>query len=181
MRDIVKDPWIQVYSGRVIGLLNPTADDILLADIAHGLSNICRFHGSCTVFYSVAQHSVGVSSLVSRENALWGLLHDASEAYLGDVARPLKIFLNGKYRKLEELFMKVICEKFDIPEREPPEIKEADNNMLLTERRDLLLEQEEEWGIPGNPVPERIIPWSPRISKAEFLARYGLLSREGLA
>src|SRR5579872_2947230 len=83
-------PWIQTASGLEFPLFEPRLDAINIEDIAHGLSMICRFTGQCARFYSVAEHSVHVSHLVPREDAAWGLLHDAAEAYLGDVASPLK-------------------------------------------------------------------------------------------
>lgn len=181
MRDIIKNPWLQTFSGRVVDLINPTVDDILLIDIAHSLSQLCRFTGSTTAFYSVAQHAVLVSRLVSPQNALWALHHDSSEAFIGDISKPLKLYLNGRYTELEKRFMRVICDKFGMSHEEPDEVAVADRIMLVTERKYLLLEQEEPWPYTEQPLSEKIIPWSPRIAKSEFLARYSLLSREGLA
>ena len=78
------------YTGKEFYPLDPNPADIDIKDIAHALSNCCRFAGHIKSFYSVAQHSVIVSELCEPENALAGLLHDASEAYLSDIARPVK-------------------------------------------------------------------------------------------
>jgi hypothetical protein len=82
--------WIQTYSGRQFWPLDPRVEDVHLEDIAHALSNVCRYTGHVREFYSVAEHSVHVSWSCEPEDALWGLLHDASEAYLADMARPVK-------------------------------------------------------------------------------------------
>jgi len=166
------DPRIRIYSGKFISLVNPLVSDIQLVDIAHHLSNICRFTGSTITLYSVAQHSVAVSKIVSPENALWGLLHDASEAYLGDVSSPLKYYLNGKYRELEDRFMSVICEKFGLPPIEPEEVYEADKIMYVTERRDLMVVDGPSLDFPHKPLDERIRCWEPLRAKYEFLERF---------
>jgi 5'-deoxynucleotidase YfbR-like HD superfamily hydrolase len=181
MRDLFEDPWHQSFSGKVIDLLRPTVDDILLVDISHSLSNICRFGGATIKFYSVAQHSIFVSRLLPPHLALWGLLHDASEAYLGDVTRPLKMYLNGRYVVLEKLYMRVICEKFGLSLEEPPEIKEADTIALVTERRDLLLEQSEDWGFHQKPMPEKIYPVGPKTAEGWFVEEFRFLSERGMA
>lgn len=181
MRDLYKDPWHQSFSGKVIDLLRPTVDDILLVDIAHSLSNICRFGGATVNFYSVAQHCIFVSRLLPPHLALWGLMHDASEAYLGDITRPLKMYLNGKYTDLEKIYMRVICEKFGLSEEEPTEIKEADIIALVTERRDLLLEQSEDWGFWQKPMSEKIFPVGPKVARDLFLEEYFVLARRGVA
>lgn len=87
--------WIQTFSGRQFFPLEPRVEDVCIEDIAHGLSNLCRYAGHCECFYSVAQHCLLVSRVVPREHALRGLLHDASEAYLIDVPRPIKHSIGG--------------------------------------------------------------------------------------
>jgi len=86
--------FLPTCSGRRVHLLNPSPDEIAIEDIAHALSHACRFAGHVPSYYSVAQHSVLVSELLDERTALWGLLHDASEAYLHDLTRPLKRALN---------------------------------------------------------------------------------------
>jgi len=87
-------PAVSTKSGRRVALLNPSPSQIVIGDIAHGLAHQCRFNGQTSKFYSVAQHSVLVASILPRELRLAGLLHDASETYLGDVVQPLKELFN---------------------------------------------------------------------------------------
>ncbi len=86
MSDVRRGDWIQVRSGRKFHPLDPRPEDVDINDIAHALSNLCRFTGHCTDFYSVAQHSVIASQIVPPASALAALLHDASEAYMGDIS-----------------------------------------------------------------------------------------------
>jgi 5'-deoxynucleotidase YfbR-like HD superfamily hydrolase len=130
-------PWIQTYSGKKFDLLNPTPESISIFDIAHALSNICRYTGHTKEFYSVAQHSVLASVNVPPKDALAGLLHDATEAYLTDISKPLKMLL-PEYCKLEDKIYKIIAAKFGLPAELPASVKEADLRLLATEKRDLL-------------------------------------------
>jgi hypothetical protein len=85
-----KGDWMQTYTGRQFWPIDPRADEIDIVDIAHALSQQCRFAGHCKSFYSVATHSWHTSNVCNSENALWGLLHDAAEAYLVDLPTPIK-------------------------------------------------------------------------------------------
>lgn len=105
---------INLFSGGKINLLDPQVEDIHIEDIAHALSNICRFGGHSREFYSVAQHSCLVSYLVPMPYQLRALLHDASEAYLGDVIKPLKHRIALAYEPLEMLFTIAINRRFGI-------------------------------------------------------------------
>lgn len=82
--------WILTFSGERFYPFSPAPEEVKTKDIAHALANICRFNGHTRGFYSVAAHSVHVSRLVPPEFALEALLHDAAEAYVGDMVRPLK-------------------------------------------------------------------------------------------
>ncbi len=84
------DGFLPTCTGRSVHILNPRPEEIDIEDVAHALSHACRFAGHVPAFYSVAQHSILVSELLDARTALWGLLHDASEAYLHDLTRPLK-------------------------------------------------------------------------------------------
>ena len=86
----VAEGFLPTCSGRRVHIANPLPDEIDIEDIAHGLSHTCRFAGHVPLYYSVAQHSLLVSELLDERTAMWGLLHDASEAYLHDLTRPLK-------------------------------------------------------------------------------------------
>ena len=137
-------PYIDTWSGRKINLLDPDPDSINIDDIANSLSMQCRFTGHTSHFYSVAEHSVLVSELVDPEYALEGLLHDAAEAYLSDIASPLKQLL-PEYYYIEDKFAKAIAEKFNIIYPYPNNIKKADNTALLHEANQLLVTKGKDW------------------------------------
>ncbi len=167
--------WIQTYSGLKMYPLDPRPEEINLVDIAHALSNICRYTGHCGEFYSVAQHSVYVSVYASQENALWGLLHDASEAYLCDIARPIKrsVFLKG-YRECEDVLMQCIAEKFGLPWPIPEEILLLDNRFMMAEVRDLGL-LSKDWRKCADPIPTIIHPQLPKQAERSFWDWYEVL------
>ncbi len=136
--------WMQTISGRRVEPGRLRVEDIYIEDIAHALSHICRFAGHCKSFYSVAQHSVLVADYVMKRGrsineARWALLHDASEAYLGDITWPLKQHpaMRG-YKEIERHAQAVIAQCFGLEGDEPPIVKEADLAILATEKRDLL-------------------------------------------
>lgn len=126
---------IQTFTGRV-DPLNPTVDEINIEDIAHALARQCRYNGHCNGFISVARHSIWVANRLETLHfeervQLTGLLHDAAEAYLGDLVRPIKHSEFGlAYLKVEEVLEGVIAEKFDLPWPFPEEVREADNYVL---------------------------------------------------
>jgi uncharacterized protein len=166
-------PWIQTHSGRRFNPTDPNPDAIVIQDIAHALSMQCRFTGHCKKFYSVAQHSVLVSHICNEEDALWGLLHDASEAYLIDVPRPLK--RSGKiqgYIEFEAQMQVAICNRFGLPHKEPPSVKKADTKLLATEARDLMSPLHADWVQPVPPLPFTIEAWSPDKAKDMFMQRF---------
>lgn len=169
--------WIVTYTGKKFYPLAPRVEDIDIFDIAHALSNICRFTGHVKQFYSVAQHSV----LAARQAPVWlklsMLLHDASEAYLCDVSRPVKHSpgMEG-YRIAEARLQGLVSRRFDVF-FDDPLVHEIDNRMLMTERRDLMSSRHA-WSV-GNQPPYDIVvkPWSPRKAEREFLTlcrRYGV-------
>jgi len=131
--------WIQTYTGKQFYPFDPNPDDICLEDVAHALALQCRFTGHCRTFYSVAQHSVIVSELSGKEFALWGLLHDASEAYLTDVASPVKhTEAFAAYRDAEALIMRAVCKRFGLSDEMPAIVHEADNIALISEAKALM-------------------------------------------
>lgn len=162
--------------------LDPRPDDIRLADIAAHLARICRFNGALrqeVEHYSVAQHCVLVSLNVPQEFALAGLLHDAAEAYTGDMIKPLKHAVPA-FKEIAARIDAAICERFRLATLELPCIKEADYRAVLTERRDLLPENTTvDWGTPrAKPWPDRIVPWSAWRAQAEFINRFAELTRD---
>jgi hypothetical protein len=166
-----KGDWMQTFRGVQFYPLDPRPDEIRIEDIAHSLSNQCRYAGHVTRFYSVAQHSVLVARIVPRQHFVWGLLHDAAEAYLVDLPRPLKRHspLGNAYWPIEARLMTCVCERFGLPYAEPPEVKEADNVLLMTEKRDLMPNSPGKWAETAEPLPGRIIPWGPERAEVEFL------------
>lgn len=165
--------WIQTSSGRCFPVLHPTADDVDIEDVAHALSNLCRFAGHTKEYYSVAQHSVLVSHHVSPEHALQALLHDAPEAYIVDLPRPLKHsgMVDG-YKVIEDRVWAAVAEHFFLFEEIHPEVKLADNRALFTEQRDLIGKQAKPWTGQTEPYQGTIVPLTPKQAKSQFLARY---------
>lgn len=163
---------IRTFSGNTFDYANPSVLSISIEDIAHSLSNICRFSGHVKEFYSVAEHSIRVSELCSEENKLWALLHDASEAYCSDLPRPFKRMIGMEpYRTYEKRTMGIICERFGLPKEEPVEVKQADMRMLVTEQRDLMVNAGPEWH-DVEPLPHTIIPLNPEQARQRFRAAF---------
>lgn len=170
--------WIQTFSGVAFYPLDPRPHEILIGDIAHSLAMQCRFTGHVRRFYSVAEHSVRVSRVCDPADALWGLLHDASEAYLIDVAKPVKrMACMTPYRDAEERLLRTIADRFGLTWPEPASVKRADKCMLAIEARDLLPVVWPDWGEKWGPyIGDRDItitrPWSPEEAEERFLARF---------
>lgn len=168
-----KDAWIQTYSGRRFSPTNPNPDAIVIQDIAHALSMQCRFSGHVKKFYSVAQHCVLVSHICNFEDSLWGLMHDATEAYLVDVPRPLK--RSGKfdaYLEFEKKMQTAVCIRFGLPDLEPPSVKKADTILLATEARDLMSPLHPDWVQSAEPLPFKIDPLPPQEAKNLYMKRF---------
>ena len=170
--------WIQTFTGRVFHPIDPRVEEIEVADIAHSLSLQCRFNGHCRTFYSVAEHSVRVSNLLPAEHALWGLLHDAGEAYLTDLPRPVKSQISD-YCDMEDHLLERVAERFDLPWPIPAPVLAADDRMLVTEARDLMAPPPAPWGIDATPHPTSIEPWTAEHAERIFLERFEVLSGRG--
>ena len=164
--------WMQTLSGRQLDLVDPQPDMIDLVDITSGLANECRYAGQCRFFYSVAQHSVLASQIVSPEHAFEALLHDATEAYLKDLPRPVKLLLPD-YRALEAKLEAVIRARFGLPSHKSREVAEADMILLATERRDLMSSCSAEWtSIQGiTPLDKKIRAVHSGQAKSLFMQR----------
>lgn len=183
LREIRERPrngdWIQTYTGRQFWPLDPRADEVDIQDIAHALSNLCRFTGHCAWFYSVAQHSVLVSRACDPADALAGLLHDAAEAYVADLPRPIKRQPGMEaYRDAEALVHGAIGERFGVAVLMPPSVVAADEAVLATEGRDLMKRIGATWNLRAAPLPGTIAPWSSLVARHQFLRRFHCLRRD---
>ena len=124
--------YLSTYTGKKFFPFDPRPEQICIEDIAHGLSMLCRFSGQCPYFYSVAEHSIYLVHFLPDNLQLEGLLHDASEAYLADLPRPVKAGL-PEYKAIEARVERVIAEKFGLPFPMAPEVKAADQALLKHE------------------------------------------------
>lgn len=170
--------WIITSTGKRFDLLEPKAAMVDLVDIGHALAQLCRFTGHTSTHYSVAQHSYIVAELVPHEHRLQALLHDATEAYVGDLAGPLKKMLPA-YSEIEHNVWLAICEHFHIDPELAPCVKQADLVALATERRDLIRPHADQWeclkGI--EPAPKHIFVWSAAEARRNF--HYSLMEQLG--
>lgn len=168
-----KAATITTASGGLFDYINPWRYEIKIEDIALGLANDCRFAGQVKHHYSTAQHSVIVSYEVPEEDARWALLHDAPEAFMRDLPRPLKQILPG-YKAIESRVMAAICDQFNLPREAPASIKEHDRRAYVTERISLCESVLHliDFGRLPEPYPYRITPLSPSGAYREFMARF---------
>jgi 5'-deoxynucleotidase YfbR-like HD superfamily hydrolase len=172
----IEKAYICTYTGKKFFLLEPRLEDIDIIDIAHSLSNQCRWTGHAKHFYSISQHSYYCSFLGPDSEAFDRLMHDASESYLSDLSRPLKHFTEAGsiYRKLESVVQGAIADRFGFSVVEPESVKLADNSMLFEEKRQIMnctFEEAEEWeGFKSNGI--KIEQWTPAQAKEMFLNRF---------
>jgi 5'-deoxynucleotidase YfbR-like HD superfamily hydrolase len=188
-----------------------TSDDIRIEDVAAALSKLCRFTGHTTKFYSVAEHSLLVAQLVglnggSIRDQLWGLLHDAPEAYVGDMSTPLKAYLQTEfecqpetvgveaYQELHDLIQVSLCHKLGLPETMPPVVARADfaaytmefdylfprtaNVVEVSKQNRTPNVYAEEFVLPTIPVRQLLTCWHPAYAETRFLDKYRELKRE---
>lgn len=175
--------WMQTYTGGKFHVVEMEKTAFDMQDIAHALSNLCRFGGHTRHFYSVAQHSIMVADIVAAKGGtplqeLWALLHDSTEAYMIDIPTPLKATLVG-YEEREDKLMRLIAKSLCIPDHGEPSllpkiVKYADRVALVTEARQLT-HGTSEWSEAYNSVesfPQLIDPLTPLEAKQAFLTRY---------
>lgn len=172
--------WMQTWSARKFWPLDPRSEEVFIEDIAHSLSMQCRYAGHCRRFYSVAEHSVLMARWLlpthGPEIALWGLLHDSSEAYLVDVPRPVKPSLVG-YKEAEAKVMAAVCERFGLAPDMPAVVHDADNRIIGDELVNLLpMAWHERY---NEPLGVQLRCWYPEQAEDEFLATFEALTGRG--
>lgn len=168
-----KGNWFQTYTGRRFYPMDPRPEDFDLKDIAHALANVNRYGGHLDRPYSVAQHSVLVSRHCPPGLEMCGLMHDAPEAYIGDMVKPLKLML-PQFQEIEDGVWRALAKRFDLPEEMPDEVKRVDLQMLGTEVRDLMDQPVGDWhlALGVDLLPIEVTPWDWQKAEAEFLYRY---------
>lgn len=170
---------INTYTGKQFDLLDPKVEMIDLTDICESLSKQCRYNGHIKQFYSVAEHSYRVANIVSDRSKPWALMHDAAEAYIGDIIRPMRLAIKSVSaygidlsKNIEGLIAYRIREKFNIEFDQTihDEVDKADNILIATEGRDLF-----PFGIPEGwmegiePLEEKIYPVTSNMACSKFL------------
>lgn len=166
-------------SGRYFDFIDPQPDQIDIEDLAWGQAMTCRFGGQLrpgVPFYSVAQHARLVASIVPPDHRFAALLHDAAEAYTGDMVGPLKQ-LCPDFKAVEKRVEAAIFAKFGVPQPLDPSIKHADLRLLRTEQRDLTSGHAESWnGLDAYPpLAEPIFPETPVVAATRWLAAFAEL------
>lgn len=180
MEDVkLEDQWISLLSGGTFNYNRPQESDVNIDDIASALSNVCRFSGHLPRFYSVAQHLVNTSRIVSPDNAFTALMHDTAEAFTNDLPTPLK-WAFPIFRELETKIESAMGEKFGFQYPYLPEVKEADTVMLCLEKY-YVKNDNSIWPLYSKYTKKYVEPyrdfvdlesWQPRRAKREFLERY---------
>jgi len=174
---------ITTLSGKWFDILNPEEYEYDVEEMATALSNLCRYTGHVNKFYSVAEHSVLVSRIVPVSLRLPALLHDASEAYLGDVASPLKKLL-PEYRAIEERVQAAIFKYFGLEYPMDTAIHEADKRMYWQERQDIANNgvKDSIWHQDLRATrKEKAVGMPPHMARRMFLSRYKELTSDRYA
>ena len=175
--------WMQIANGRIFHPLDPRVNEVYLEDIAQSLSRQIRYNGMSDRAISVAQHSVQCAWLVeqtggSAEIQLAMLMHDAAEAYIGDMIRPLKVLI-PEFAKIEDRIMEVINERYNLPTISHKALKYYDNLALAWEKRDIY-KSSREW--PGMmDVPTWLAPmvtWRAGEAEMRFVRMFQYLKLE---
>lgn len=167
-------PTILTRAGHYFNFQHPERSEILVQDIAHALANTCRFGGHTREFYSVAQHCILASQIVPARDAFAALMHDAAEAYVGDIPTPLKQLIPD-FKTIEKRVEQAVLNRFCLALPLPESVKHADLVLLATERRDLMPPDDaEEWELIRHvaPMPRTIRPWTPEMAFNAFTTRF---------
>ena len=170
--NVARGPTITLASGRLFDFLDPQGSEFTIEDIAHGLAHVCRYAGQCRNFFSVAEHSIIVSETVT-EFAYEALLHDAAEAFIGDVTRPLKQLL-PEFKRIEANVQDAIIQRFGMDPGYGKVVKEADLRVLAAEQAQVMAPGCADWAIAAGiePAPVVVRYLTPLTAKHEFLDCY---------
>ena len=164
------ETWIETYSGKKLDVFNINKEAIDIVDIAHALSMACRFNGHLKRFLSVAEHSIIVASMVEEKHQLPALLHDAAEAYITDIPRPIKQMI-PMVNEIDAALTKAIFEKYGCAYPIDPEITEVDRELCLAEARDSNMDVDS-WGERYSFIEHTPFHWSPVEAKKYFLKMF---------
>lgn len=174
--------WIETYTHKRVDLTDPDSAEINVVDIAHSLAHQCRFAGHTRKHYSVAEHSILVALVTPAPYKLHGLLHDAAEAYLQDITRPLKALL-PEYSALEARWEQRIFSHFGLAYPLPDVVTEADNALLARERT-VVMQAQHDWELEVEPADVQIHCMPAKEAKQDWLEVFYALttgSRWGMA
>lgn len=176
--NVAKGPTIMLASGKLFDFLDPHGSDFDIDDIAHGLAHVCRYAGQCRAFYSVAEHSMLVADTVG-EFAYEALLHDAAEAFIGDVTRPFKQLLPD-YKRIEATIEDAMVGRFGLDRRSKDSVKHADLRVLAAEQAQVMAPGCADWAVEAGiePAPVVVRNLDPVAAKHAFLLRYERCRRE---
>lgn len=172
-------PMMHTFTGKVLDPLDLSPNDIDIQDVAHSLSNICRYGGHTKEFFSVAQHSVLISRAVPKRLARPALLHDGSETYVGDMVSPIKTRFPEYKIKVENQALIAVFSRFGLDIEDLKHIDEYDKRIALNEMKALMPGIDTTLQAIWTPLPNvKIIPWEPKAAKAFFLLRFEQLFPE---
>jgi hypothetical protein len=168
--------FIQTYTGRAFWPLKPAAEALSIIDIAHALSNQCRYSGHVKFFYSVAQHCCLLAAHVSKnhgtpEQCLQILMHDAAEAYLVDIPRPVKQFM-PQYRIWDKAINDTVRQWMGWADLPILDFQDDLDSRVIVDERAALLGGSLDWGHRMRPVGVHITKWTPEMAEKQFLLQY---------
>lgn len=179
--------YMHTANGRKYWPMDPRGDEVHIEVIAHHLATMCRYNGAVQhpkfktkIFYSVAEHSVYCSQVCEPGLELECLLHDASEAYIGDLIRPLKYdeAFSAPFKRVEEINEAVIAQRFGLPYPMSPGVKRADEMVTAAEVRQIIVKDPNDEWESGKLHDDKVVApitiemWDPFTAKENFLARY---------
>ena len=174
--------FIETYTGRMFMSLHPDPKDVTIIDIAHHLSNQCRYSGATAWIYSTAQHCCLLADYIQKNggtalDCLQILMHDAAEAYLVDIPRPIKQYM-PEYRKWDKAINNAIRTWLSIGDLPIPSWQdEVDSRIIMDERAQVMSDSGNDWSHNLEPLGVEIAPWMPPMAEQQFLMRYAMYTK----